>query len=1030
MQKIGWRYELLEEIGVGGMGQVFRTRDLLMGEPVALKRVSLSEDKEEGSHTTPRDFRLVLANEFKTLASLRHPHIIAVRDYGFDADGLPYYTMDLLENARTILDAARDRPIPTKIHYISQVLEALSYLHRRGILHRDIKPENVLVVDNEIKLLDFGLAGAPPTDEEEDLLMGTLAYMAPELFTDKPPTTAADLYAVGMILYELLSGQHPFDTKNLQRLIQQIVTGAVDLTRLDADPRLVNVVAHMLHFDPHERARDARAVLESLVTATTQTAALPLPVTAPKRVFVHTARLIGRDAELERLQTSLSAAIKGEGAAWLVSGESGVGKSRLLEEVRIRALVNGALVLRSQAVSEAGGTYQIWEPVLRWMDLTTEAPTPTLAALLPGATVQSPTRSPEALRDRLLSLLVDAFYDAARPVVLIFEDLQWVGTDSLALLRALSSQVASLPVFVLASITEDEQSAAPQLAGFQTMPLMPLETADVAALSVDLLGPVGEQPQVVDFLQRETDGNPFFLVEIVRTLAEETENLDRMGQDTLPPQVLRGGIQTIINRRLEQIPEHFRDLVLLAAAAGRVLNLSLLQVLSPSINLDNWLLACSEAALLDVQDEQWRFTHERLRSGLLDGLDEAKRREIHRRVASALEKLQTTPQEYAMLLAYHWRLAGDVAREEHYAALAGELAVRTGAYAEAVRFMTRALALLDEAQPPDADETRVAYRRTLAAGLAGVGGYTEAATLYRANLRHFQLNQDVAGIALALANLGEVEIALERYPLAEGYFEESRIYYQRLGDHAGLIRVLNHLGNIAYELGEQTQAKALYQQSLDLSREIGSGWGMAGASSRADETADPDVQAAHQSERDRLLVTLREARQSGDRPRMAHMLRDLGIAEREIGNTAEAYRLLKLALASFQTLNTETDIVQTLKLLGDLTFQAERYQDALDHYRELLDHIGVEQSDDDASLHALVGCARALANLDAETQAVELLAYALHTPQLPEELAAQAEALLFGLETDLSPDQLAAAWERGKGHSFGAARNTALQGLS
>src|SRR5258707_8957613 len=157
---IGKRYILLEKLGKGGMGVVFKAIDRLTRQPVALKRVSggalLIRSGEESF-----DRRLALAQEFQTLASLRHPHIISVLDYGFDAQNQPYLTMDLLDRPQTILEIGwRTHSLLTKVNFLVQTLQALAYLHRRGILHRDLKPGNILVTKGQIKLLDFGLSMA------------------------------------------------------------------------------------------------------------------------------------------------------------------------------------------------------------------------------------------------------------------------------------------------------------------------------------------------------------------------------------------------------------------------------------------------------------------------------------------------------------------------------------------------------------------------------------------------------------------------------------------------------------------------------------------------------------------------------------------------------------------------------------------------------------------------------------------------------------------------------------------------------
>ena len=179
------RYQFVGKMGVGGMGEVYRALDRLTGDMVALKRVLVSSEQLQfASRDDSRDARMALAEEFRTLASLRHPHIISVLDYGFDGEKRPYFTMELLYFAANIVVACVERPFSIKLAFLQQALEALAYLHQRGIIHRDLKPDNMLVVDDQLKLLDFGLAVEQnyAAQHAADSVAGTINYMAPELF--------------------------------------------------------------------------------------------------------------------------------------------------------------------------------------------------------------------------------------------------------------------------------------------------------------------------------------------------------------------------------------------------------------------------------------------------------------------------------------------------------------------------------------------------------------------------------------------------------------------------------------------------------------------------------------------------------------------------------------------------------------------------------------------------------------------------------------------------------------------------------
>jgi serine/threonine protein kinase len=667
--------------------------------------------------------RLTLAREFRLLSSLRHPNIISVLDYGFDERLEPYFTMELLERAETIMKAGRAKPLEVKLNLLAQTLQALAYLHRRGVIHRDLKPGNVMVVDGRVKVLDFGVSTLRERDTEHGkIIVGTLAYMAPELLEGAPASEASDLYAVGMIAYELFSGRYPFDMRDVVTLKNDIFDAAPDLSRLD--PRVAPVVGALLEKAPSRRPASVDEVFEALSERTGQP--LVVETAATRESFLQAAELVGRDDELRELTGMLDAAAAGRGRGALVGGESGVGKSRLLDELRARALVEGVTVLRGQAVSEGGGPYHVFREVLRGMVLAADvddpeasvlqAVVPDIDALLDRAIPERPEIDPEAAQARLIAVIEGLFHRRQAPVLMILEDLHWAGSESLRLIARIARMVDELPLFMVGTYRDDERSDLPaELPGMSVLKLRRLTGEGIAALAASMLGERGRRPEVIERLLRETEGNPFFLVEVVRALAEEAGALSRVGVDTMPKTLPTGGMHRIVRKRLGHVPRRARPLLGAAAVIGRQIDLALLARIDPEADLDAWTTTCASVAVLDLHEGGFRFAHDKLREGLLSDMPTDERRDVNRRVAEAIEAEYPDAPELSAALAHHWGMAGVTEKEAHYSAIAGEQALQSSAYQEAVTFLERAITLVSAGSETAAPQRDGAITRALSA---------------------------------------------------------------------------------------------------------------------------------------------------------------------------------------------------------------------------------------------------------------------------------------------------------------------------
>ncbi|MEZ4513677.1 MAG: tetratricopeptide repeat protein [Chloroflexota bacterium] len=710
-QLINGRYQLNQKLGQGGMGIVHLATDRLTGEIVALKQVFMPIEQllfnSRPTSQTNRALRLALAHEFQTLAGLRHPNIISVLDYGFDEKQQPFFTMSYLENAQTIVAAANGRSVPEKVDLLIQTLEALAYLHRRGILHRDLKPDNVLVVGDTVRVLDFGLAAAKEQATES---VGSWLYMAPEVLLGQPATEASDLYAVGVLAYRLLAGTHPFDMY-AEDTIDEILTGEPDWGKVAIEGELTAVIRTLLAKKPRERYATANGTIAAFYQALGQ--AMPEETAVIRESYLQAATFVGREAEMAQLTEAVHKAKASQGSSWLIGGESGVGKSRLINELRTHALVNGFLVLNSQSVTDKGGMpYQLWQEPLRHLLLTTPSLEAVsigiLAPLVPD--IAQLTQQPippvaeltgQAAQQRLYQTIARLFQKQTQPVLLLLEDMQWA-EESLGILAALTQVVSGQRLVIIGTYRDDERPNLPLLLPQMTLlPLRRLSANAMKELSWSMLGETGNQPEVLALLQQETEGNAFFAVEVIRTLAHRAGRLAEIGRHALPQKVWPQGIQTLVQQRLNRLPATDHALLRLVSVAGRVLDRQLVEALAHGATpdwVDAWILRCHEATILDVQNGRWQFNHDKIRDGIMSLLSPAQLVDAHRHIAQTLETVYTPETRPSARLAYHWGEAGVREAQARYALLAGKEAAQQFANQEAIHFYTLALEMSGSAE--------------------------------------------------------------------------------------------------------------------------------------------------------------------------------------------------------------------------------------------------------------------------------------------------------------------------------------------
>lgn len=978
MQIINARYELIEKLGHGGMGAVFRAKDRLSQKEVALKKVLAPEANLQMSFMTESksNFRLSLAQEFRILATMRHPNIISVLDYGFDADRAPYFTMELLPNAQTITQYAQNLDEKARVKLLIELLQALEYLHRHRITHRDLKPDNVLVAEGRVRVLDFGLSTNDGSQAfEDDQIAGTLGYIAPEILRSEfPPSERSDLYSVGIIAYQIFAGQLPFNPLDLSGMISTLP----DMDLVPASVGVSLAIAKLLNKDPFDRFMNAHETIIAFCEAIGE--AVPQEAEDVRESFLQNAPFIGRQQEISVLHAALMNLVElDKGSAWLVAGENGVGKSRLLEEFRVQALVQNVLVLYGRVEQHTPTSNNLWQNPLRRLCLQVEIfpheasvlqeIIPDLQHFLNYDITSTSSLDAEAYQKRLMVNVAQVFERCSQPILLLLEDLHWI-EDDLDFVRRIVRLHQEMPLMVIATYRSDESPYLyGQLSKMQVLELQRFNPQELEELSVAMLGDEGRKPELIELLAEQTEGNVFFAIEIVRVLAKDLSRLSEItAKKQFPEDIFTKGIANFALRRLNQLPLDYQPMLRLAAVLGKDIDFALLESIDDEMDYPDWLLTCYDASLLDVDGERWHFAHDKLREGILQSLDPKQRPRLNELAAEAIESVYGDNPTYAARLADHWRMAGNMTKTLHYTLIVAKQLNQTGLFRRTLRLLQRALRLFRSQPEPkanayiaeilitigecytalgevhhafDAHEEAYAFatqaqqKPMQAAALLGMADGLCAQSEHLTAETHIlealeiwrELNHEV-GLARSLYLLAYVLLLQGSFASAKEYILEALELWQRLGAEWQIAQTLNQLSRIEIHLGNYAAAEKILLQALALHEQQHNSKGLAEAYSLWGRMYHN--QGNFQAAQDALNRALDLADEIGWRLQTGVSMQQLGMLNLDMKNLRVAQSYLDNSLAILRDINYRDGIAQTLAYKARLCFQSEDLETAHD----------------------------------------------------------------------------------------------------
>jgi predicted ATPase len=594
-------YRLAEKLGEGGMGEVYLARDQHLGRDVAVKL--LPTDRLHRSSTVDR-----FINEARAASALNHPNIVTIHDAG-EAEAGRFIVMEFVQGETLRAFIGRQLPVETIVDLARQLAKALGTAHEANIVHRDIKPENIMVrFDGIVKVLDFGLARWEAATAEMSTikrnthtgaLLGTFRYMSPEQVRGEKVQSASDIFSVGVLLYELVTGNHPFEGRSQYDVLTAICSKSpVPPCRINSKvtPDLENLILWMMEKDAVDRPHAPEIIkeLEELVSP----AAIREPARLRKRRL-----MVGRQQELAALRAAFDRAAQGNGLLMSIGGEAGLGKTTLIEDFldELKASRRPCAIGRGRCSERLAGT-EAYLPFLEALEdlLASDedrALTERIKRFAPKWYVQvtsistvdsGPILAPEWASPEHLKRELAAFLERAsgvRPLVLFFDDLHWADASSLDLITYVAAKFNSMSVLVLATYRPGELLLHKRPFGSVKLDLQARRLC--RDLELNFLSPIDIQNYLelefprhhfpsafAELIHSKTEGNPFFMAEMLRylrterviseeqghwVLAKSTSNLER----DLPESILG-----MIKQKIDRLDDLDRRILSAASIQG------------------------------------------------------------------------------------------------------------------------------------------------------------------------------------------------------------------------------------------------------------------------------------------------------------------------------------------------------------------------------------------------------------------------------------------------------------------------------
>jgi len=709
------QYRVIESLGAGGMGEVFKVVDINDESIKALKilRPGLISQLEQ------------FKEEFKILTQLHHPYLVNVYNFGIDAENHPYYTMDFMPGD-DIKAKSADYGLEDFYRLSLMALSALDYIHSRNIIHGDLKPSNILFDElGNLRLVDFGLAVHLQSDKQPRS-SGTLEFTPPEIIKHGSLSACSDLYSLGLVFYELLFNRALLQGTTSQMLSYKLEK-SIELPEFPEEKggrNLHDVINRLLENDPDKRyqtAGEVSRIIERLYHAGEPGQAADYDKSSvsvlsdTSRDYFERASFCGRKDEFNRLKTAFEKLADGESAVFHITGESGVGKSRLAEQFKYSIQMEGCHFIQAACSSGDGNPlvsvrklieqiFILFDPDYKLFNALGDEVRRLFPEIFPGVRGEQDVNRG---KQRLYYNLQKYFQQigSENRLALLIEDIQWADNQTIEFINIISRATktagdANGNGFLLI-LTSEIVPEKPTWEFIDFADAIVLKPADKELWDEFLYNLFGDFKPPRDFsekLYHETGGNFFFVEELLKSLADGKALFRSGGFWKLQTEKLTGfplpkSVKESIGRRLSRLDFSYLAIVEQAAVMDSLFKPEDLLKLSGYSKADMKLL--DELILLRVfhrQNGDLQFLHNQVKEVAYESLSRFKRVQLHRKTALHFEVKKAKPE----FLARQFLAAGEKTKSYHYLCQSAENAAGIFGWDQAAKYYEQILSLIPD----------------------------------------------------------------------------------------------------------------------------------------------------------------------------------------------------------------------------------------------------------------------------------------------------------------------------------------------